>query len=106
MRSDTALPSSRSGGLDGLLLDIGGDVGALIVTTDPTLEDREIEVSTSARPRVHAVVHEHRSSIFAAVFVELPAGVYSVLRPDGGTWAEVTIAGGDVQELDVRTAVS
>jgi hypothetical protein len=103
----TALPSSRSGGLDGLLLDIGGRIGALIVRTDAGLVDTEIEVGPiGVADRTHAVVHEHRSGVFAAVFVELAEGRYALWRPGGGTWGACRVEGGAIAEVDVRTALS
>jgi len=104
----TARPSHGSGGLDGLLLDIGGEGGALIVYVDPALAGREIEVrpadAAEAR-RTHTVVHEHRSGVFAAVFVELVRGRYDLLHPDDDRhWGDVGIDGGRIAELDRRAS--
>ena len=102
----TARPSPGSGGLDGLMLDIGGDVGALVVHVGPELDDREIEVSPAGTPaghRTHTVVHEHGRAVFAAVFVELHAGRYTLRHPDDdNVWGEVRVEGGRIAELDRR----
>jgi hypothetical protein len=89
-----------------LVLDIGEDMGALIVFTDRALRGREIEVSpkdNSAR-RTHTEVLERRvgdRAVFAGVFYQLPAGAYSIWR-DVLTDEEVEIVGGAVAELDWR----
>lgn len=102
----TARPSHGSGGLDGLMLDIGGDVGALLVYVGPGLADREIEVSPACAPaghRTHTVVHEHGRAVFAAVFVELHASRYTLRHPDDdNVWGEVLVEGGRIAELDRR----
>src|SRR5262245_11075723 len=104
----TARPSHGSGGLDGLLLDIGGEVGALVVYADPVFEGREIEVrpaDITDAPRIHTVVREHRSGVVAAVFVELIEGRYELLHPDDDRrWAEIRIEGGRIAEIDRRTS--
>jgi hypothetical protein len=88
------------------VLDIGEDVGALIVYTGPELRGLEIEASPRhdhAR-RVHTDVLERRVNgqpQFAALFLALPAGDYMLWRrymPTG----EVTIAGGAVAVVDWR----
>jgi hypothetical protein len=102
----TARPSHGSGGLDGLMLDIGGDVGALVVYVGPALVDRQIEVRPAGAPaghRTHTVVHEHGRAVFAAVFVELHASRYTLRHPDDdNVWGEVLVEGGRIAELDRR----
>ncbi len=89
-----------------IVLDIGEDVGALIVYTDSRLLGREIEVSpkgNSAR-RTHTEVLERRIGarpVFAGVFPDLPAGAYSIWR-DVMTDEDIVIVGGSVAELDWR----
>ena len=101
-----ARPSHGSGGLDGLLLDIGGDVGALVVYMEPVFAEREIEVrSASDERRTHTVAHRHASGVVAAVFVELPSGRYTLLHPgDDKPWGVVRIDGGVTAELDRRVS--
>jgi hypothetical protein len=89
-----------------VILDIGGDVGALIVYTKEELLGREVEVSrkSNAARRTHTDVLERRVQgrlVYAAVFAELPAGDYTLWKnnqPDD----EVTIAGGGIAEVDWR----
>ena len=89
------------------MLDIGGDVGALVLLTQAGLVGSEIEVSPLRHEdvRTHAEVHPRRFGddiVHAAVFVRLDAGSYCVWRPDGGAWGFVQIEGGRVAELDLR----
>ena len=93
------------------MLDIGEDVGALIVRTHPAFEDRGIEISSpevGAGRRIHAVVHPHRvgeAIEHAAVLVDIAAARYTVWAPGGGgTWGSVVVDGGDIARLDARTA--
>jgi hypothetical protein len=108
-----------------VVLDIGGEIGALILYTKPEANGDEIEIS----PREHHVVDEHNelhshdgdhvhhshrthnqvhersfngTVCFAAVYPELPAGEYD-LWGDGPTPVDrVTIVGGKVTEVDWR----
>lgn len=86
----------------GVMLDIGGDTGALVVHATEALLGREVEVSPAAagRKRVHAVVHERQAAgrlVFAAVFPSLGQGDY-VLWDGERTLGRVTITGGQVTE--------
>lgn len=89
------------------VLDIGDEVGALIIYSRHELCGRQIDVSPKARPwqRVHTDVLERRANgrpVFAALFLALPADDYLIwgnnLQPVG----EVVIAGGQVAEIDWR----
>lgn len=89
-----------------VVLDIGQDVGALIVYTSNVLQGREIEVSPKANAarRTHTDVLEHSAggrTLWAAVFPALAAGAYSLWR-DVLTDEDVTIGGGAVAEVDWR----
>ena len=71
-----------------VLLDIGGDVGALIIITPAAMAGEEIHVSPVRDPagRTHAVVRERRlgpASSHAAVYPALPAGEYTIWRDAG-----------------------
>jgi hypothetical protein len=89
------------------VLDIGEDVGALVLYTRPELHGREIEVnplgvSPDAR-RVHSAVLERSANgrtIFAAVYPELRAGDYEVVCPGSPRF---TITAGAVTELSVSS---
>jgi hypothetical protein len=98
-----ALAPSTSGSV---LLDIGGDVGALSVLMPAARLGWEIEISPAGRPehRTHTAVRERRlgsRTQFSAVFPALSAGVYT-LWLDATTSADdvVVISGGSVTRLD------
>jgi hypothetical protein len=89
-----------------VVLDIGGEVGALILYAPPELHGREIEVSRAGRSaRVHAAVLERRiggRTVFAAVYPGLDAGTYDVWRGPTSSAARVTVPAAGVAELDWR----
>jgi hypothetical protein len=91
-------------GQGAVVLDIGGNIGALVVTTPPALAGQEIEirpvdgpipaslphVAVVGRPTAHGLQH-------AAVFAELTDGDYALyLRPDGPVTLRIRIHGGEV----------
>jgi hypothetical protein len=89
--------------MDSLVLDIGGDVGALLLTTGPELAEEEIEISPGVDPttkRGHNVVHARRDrgvvAAYSAVFPSLLAGEYTVWNRDGSAHAVITVHGGQV----------
>jgi hypothetical protein len=87
-----------------VVLDIGLDTGALVLYTDKALRGKEIELSPKgdATRRVHTDVAERRvngRSVFAAVFLPLPAGEYTVWHPDPKPPTAVTIIAGKVAEV-------
>lgn len=91
-----------------ILLDIGGDVGALLLYTDAELAGREIEVSPVGSPaqRTHVEVLErwvNGGSLYAAAYPELTAGKYDVWDADNAPRSQVTISGGCVASLDWRS---
>jgi hypothetical protein len=84
-----------------VVLDIGEDTGALVLYTPPSLHRREIEVDLlgSDTPRVHSAVLERSANgrtLYAAVYPELPAGVYTVCY---GAAPHFTITPGRVTEV-------
>jgi hypothetical protein len=97
-------------GQGAVLLDIGDDVGALIVTMPPVLEGAEIEIrpvgSTDRGPRHHphvGVVARPGSGgvVPSAVFGELAAGSYELyVRPDGPVELLATVVGGQVTSVE------
>jgi hypothetical protein len=92
-----------------VVLDIGGDIGALIVHTDPDMHGVEVEISPDGegKPRSHKEVLERSTdgrAAYTAVFDGLRAGSYT-LWTEGEPWAcGVGVAGGEVAELDRRAA--
>lgn len=87
------------------LLDIGEDIGALVIYTREELRGKEIQVSlkgTCAAKLVHTAIWERRFNgrvAFAGVYPALPAGNYIIwVHPT----REVSIAGGHVAEADLR----
>jgi hypothetical protein len=91
----------------GAVLDIGGDAGALVLYTDETFVDREIEVSRVGDDRrVHTAIHPRRMGeaiVYAGVYPDLPAGSYRIWVDEPGLPNQVTIVGGQVTELDWRS---
>lgn len=87
---------------EGVVVDIGGDIGALVVNTTADLDMVEIHICpVGTGARTHTVVRaRHLPSggvVFAGVFPSLPAGDYTLLAPvekvahvDGGAVTEVS----------------
>lgn len=98
--SEHRLPPSRDGSV---VVDIGGDTGALVLYTPTSLAGVEVDIVRRGDdyPCVHTEVRERRlarGTCFAAVFATLPAGDYTV--PGVGTLPdlEITVSGGQVAE--------
>ncbi len=93
-----------------VVLDIGQDIGALIIYTELELHGREIEVSPrGSAPRVHVEVLERRingRAVFAAVFPGLRAGDYDIWENSANPGGAVTIVGGEVVSVDWRQPTS
>jgi hypothetical protein len=92
---------------ESVVLDIGQDVGALIIYTEAALRGREIEVSPrgSVATRTHVQVLERRINgqpVFAAVFPGLRAGDYHIWDEAPNPRGIVTIIGGEVTTVDWR----
>ena len=91
-----------------VVLDIGGEFGALVLYTPPELHRREIEISPIGQDtqRVHTAVLERivaGRSIFAAVYPRLTAGAFRVWFDEDPTRPNtVRIEAGQVAELDWR----
>ena len=90
-----------------VVLDIGKDIGALIIYTKPELHGREIEVSPQGGDgaRTHVEVLERRikdQPVFAAVFPGLRAGHYDIWEDAATPSDTVTIAGGEIATVDWR----
>jgi hypothetical protein len=90
-----------------VVLDIGGDIGALVLLTGADLNGKEIELSraVAGAERFHNQVHERRFQgrvVFAAVYPEIVAGEYHIWGEGAEPVQTVTIRGGEVVELDWR----
>jgi hypothetical protein len=83
-----------------VILELGADIGALVLATPPGLAGHEIEISPVAGgPRTHSQVRERVSPAgvtYAAVYPAVPAGEYTVWREDGIPAGQVAIHGGAV----------
>jgi hypothetical protein len=89
------------------VLDIGGEIGALILRTGPEYLDREIEVSLLGddAARTHTAIHERTIDgrpAYAGIYAALPAGEYRAWTDDPTLPDRFTIVGGEVAELDWR----
>jgi hypothetical protein len=115
-------------GQGAVMLDIGGDIGAVVVTMPPELDGQEIEirpVGAVSVPSAHAHAHDHPHThdhphshehspwphvavlarptpsgpIHSLVFGEVLAGRYELyVRPDGPVRLSVDVVGGAVTE--------
>ena len=90
-----------------VVMDIGGDVGGLIVRLDEVLESTELPIEFADDPRrdIHTGVWRRAlggESVVVAVFPELRQGSYRIHPANGHLGAEVQITGGQVAGLDLR----
>ncbi len=88
-----------------VVLDIGGELGALVIYTNRQLLHAEIEISPHDDDwsRSHKDVLERvvdGASVYVAVFDRLPEGTYTIWRDDRPLTRRATIAAGAVTELD------
>ena len=86
-----------------VVLDIGGDRGALVLLAGAAMEGAEIEISPrgSGGPRQHVAVLRRPSpvgAVYAAVYSPLPAGDYDVWRADGTVAIVAHVAGGQITQ--------
>jgi|SRR5450432_414114 hypothetical protein len=124
-------PRPKGFSLEDAVLDIGGNIGALILYTDAEYDQREIEISPIDDPsehdhhdhaeshehvhghqhdlghehRTHTAIHERRAgaeTTYAGIYPELKAGTYRIWTDDPTLPDRVTIVGGEVAELDWR----
>jgi hypothetical protein len=91
------LPPSWEGSV---MLDIGGDVGALMLHTPSSMDGEEIDLfpDDATTPHTHSAVRERQlvaGVSYAAVYPGLSAGMYTV----EGSGQKVTIVGGQVTEI-------
>jgi hypothetical protein len=85
-----------------VVLDLGADVGALILYTPAELDSAEIEISRDDEPGAHRTHSEVRqrpmtnATVYAAVYPSLTAGRYTIWRDEHHAVATVIISGGQV----------
>ena len=91
---------------ESLNLDIGGEVGALVLYADESCLGAEIDVTPAGQPRshhTHTMIRRRRAvdrEFVAGVYPELRAGAYTVWGLDGAVLTELLVAGGRVTEFD------
>jgi hypothetical protein len=98
----------RSGPPDALVLDIGGNIGALVLYADETCLGSEIDVTPAGAPRghhIHTMVRRRRATgkdVIAGLYPELLEGSYTIWGlDDTGPIGEVNIVGAQVSEFYV-----
>jgi hypothetical protein len=84
-----------------VILELGADVGALVLFTPADLDGREIEISVEdgAGRRTHSQVrprHMPTETKYAAVYPDLPAGPYTIWADEQRQAGRVVITGGQV----------
>jgi hypothetical protein len=90
-----------------VILDIGGDIGALVLYTSAEDDEAEIDISPGtdpAAPRSHNQVHPRQApsgTVYSAVYPALAAGDYTLWRDEHTPEATITIRGGQVTEHHV-----
>jgi hypothetical protein len=93
---------------EAVVLELGGDLGALVVYTDPALLHTEIEISPTGDDagRSHKDVLERvlpGRSLYAAVFDRVRCGTYTLWHDGIAKSRDVEVESGRVAELDWRT---
>jgi hypothetical protein len=97
----------RPVGLGPAVLDIGGDIGALVATMPSRSVGTELYLRPEDNPSttVHTGVWERHHAgpgVTAAVFLELRQGTYQVLDEHGAPVRAIEIVGGEVATIDLR----
>jgi hypothetical protein len=97
-------PAPRGGPV---VMDIGGDIGGLIVRLDESLEGTELPIEFADDPRrdIHTGVWRRSigdESVVVAVYPELRAGSYRIHPGKDHAGARMEITGGQVAHLDLR----
>jgi hypothetical protein len=98
-------PEPRHGptGPGAVLLELGRDVGALVLLVAADRNGTEIEISQDGLPRCHAQVRERLArdgTTYAAVYPGLQAGRYTLWRDQQSPGGTVEVAGGQVTTVD------
>jgi len=90
---------------ESVILDIGGEIGALIVHTDGDMHGVEVEISATGRDdqRSHKDVLEREINglpAFTAVFDKVREGSYTLWVDDVARARDVVVTAGALSELD------
>jgi len=88
------------------VLDIGGDIGAMIVTMNAGAAGTELHLRSSHNPpiSIHTGVWRRgfgERGLTTAVFAELVEGSYCVLDSNGADLRQVEIRGGALTSIDL-----
>jgi hypothetical protein len=95
----------RDGPPDALVLDIGGEIGALILYADESCLGWEIDLTPAGVSRshhVHTMIRRRRAcdrEFIAGVYPELVEGTYTIWGVDDHPLGDVMITGGHVSEF-------
>jgi len=95
-------PAAGPSGPGTVVLELGAEIGALILYAPAKLDGAEIEISRDDDPgarRTHSQVRQrHMATVtrYAAVYPGLQAGPYTIWRDEHSPAAAVTITGGQV----------
>lgn len=97
-------PAPRGGPV---VMDIGGDVGGLIVRLDDSLEGTELPIEFAEDPQrdIHTGVWRRslgEETVVVAVYPELREGSYRIHPGNDHAGAQLKITGGQVAHLDLR----
>ncbi len=101
--NDSGHDVRHTAGEGATVLDIGGTIGALLLRTPAELAGAEIEISPIDDPsrRLHVAVHPRKqgdTTVYAAIYYSLEAGVYQLWAADGTVALTVAIDGGLIAE--------
>jgi hypothetical protein len=91
-------------GAGSVILELGGDIGVLVLHAPARLHGTEIEISSESgsgphERRTHSLVRERvtaSGTSYAAVYPAVPAGRYTIWADDGVPAGTVVISGGEV----------
>jgi hypothetical protein len=91
----------------GVMVDVGPGVGALVIYAGDDMRGQEIEISPAGHDseRVHTDVLRRRTArgfMYAAVFGSLAEGEYQLWHESQPSPVTLVIEGGQVTELDWR----
>ena len=109
-----AIENPHAGKGSSVPLDIGGDIGALVIAMPPTLEDQEVELRPTGAEHGHGPGHGNGHAphvavvprpaadgtiLHSALFYEVRQGNYDLyLRPNGPVQLTVQVQGGQVTQ--------